>query len=136
MTNRHDERGAGLFSTVAGLVVFLALLLFAVETMIGLYARSVVTDAAWNGVRVVAGARNGSGDLESLSAARSVAESRVRSSLGRFGERVVLDWSASDQDVIRLTVHAVPPGLVWKALRPIAPQVFARTVAVRVERWR
>ena len=136
MTRQHDERGAGLFSTVAGLVVFLALLLFAVETMIGLYARSVVTDAAWNGVRVVAGARTASGDDTALSEARSVAEARVRSSLGRFGERVTLDWSASDADIVRLTIRATPPGFLWRALRPIAPNAFERTVSVRIERWR
>ncbi len=136
MTRRHDERGTGLFSTVAGLVVFLALLLFAVETMIGLYTRSVVTDAAWNGVRTVAGARTTSDDEAALSDARSVAEARVRSNLGRFGERVALDWSASDADIVRLTVRATPPGFLWRALRPIAPDAFARTVSVRVERWR
>jgi Flp pilus assembly protein TadG len=74
VTPARDERGAGVFSTVAGLVVFLALLLFAVETLIGLYTRSVVADAAWHGARVVAGARTAHADGAALDEARATAE--------------------------------------------------------------
>lgn len=136
MTPRRDERGAGLFSTVAGLVVFLALLLFAVETLIGLYTRSVVADAAWHGVRIVAGARTAHDDGPALDEARTIAEQGVRTRLGRFGERVTMDWSSSDADTVRLTISATPPGFLWRALRPAAPRMFSRTVSVRIEQWR
>ena len=52
-----DDTGTALISSIAGLLVFLAMLLFAVQVLIGLYTRSVVTDAAHEGARLVAGAR-------------------------------------------------------------------------------
>ena len=41
-----DDRGAGLISTAAGVVVFLVFLLFAVQLLFGLYASSTVTAVA------------------------------------------------------------------------------------------
>ena len=41
----------------AAVVVFLVFLLFAVQILIGLYGRSVVTGAAYDGARSVAGSR-------------------------------------------------------------------------------
>ena len=54
--------GTGLISTIAGVTVFLAFLLFAVQLLMNLHATSAVTDAAWDGARHVAGARVDHGD--------------------------------------------------------------------------
>ena len=129
----HKESGSGLISTISGLLVFLALLLFATQTMIALYARSATTSAAYEGARRVAGARN-SHDLSPVpDEARSHAESLIRSQLGRFGDRVELDWSMSTWETIALTVRAQPPSFLWDSLRGRGPAVIDRTVRVRVE---
>ncbi len=138
MTRRwaRGDHGAGLIGTVAGLLVFLALMLFAVQTLIGLYTRSVVTDAAYEGARMVAGARVDHTDPGAEGAARVAAEDTVRHLLGRFGDRVELDWSSSTADEVALTVKARPPGFLWTALRGPGAALIDRTVRVRVEQVR
>jgi hypothetical protein len=131
-----DERGGGLIGTMAGLLVLLALLLFAVQSLFALFARSAVTDAAYEGARQVAGARVAHDDLASVVDARGRAERTVRDHLGRFGSSIDLDWSGSSADTIALTVHARPPGFLWNALRGVGPDPISRTVHVRVERIR
>jgi hypothetical protein len=130
-----DEQGGGLIGTISGLLVFLALLLFAVQSLFALFARSAVTDAAYEGARQLAGNRVMHSDFGSLLAARARAEHTVRSHLGRFGTTVELDWSGSSPDFISLTVRARPPGFLWDALRGSGPNPIHRTVRVRVERW-
>jgi hypothetical protein len=132
----HDDGGAGLLGSVAGLLVVLALMLLSVQTLVALYTRSVVTDAAWQGARAVAGARVDHDDPAATAAARADAEVEVRRLLGRFGERVELDWSGSTPDAVRLTVRARPPGFLWAALRGPGAALVDRTVTVRVEELR
>jgi hypothetical protein len=131
-----DEQGGGLIGTISGLLVFLALLLFAVQSLFALFARSAVTDAAYEGARQLAGNRVVHSDLGSVLVARAQAEQTVRSHLGRFGATVELDWSGSSPDTISLTIRARPPGFLWDSLRGSGPQPIRRTVRVRVERWR
>ena len=131
-----DDRGGGLIATIAGLLVLLALLLFAVQSLFALFARSAVTDAAYEGARRVAGARVEHDDFATVVLARQQAEQTVRSHLGRFGQDVTLDWSGSSVDTISLTIHARPPGFLWDALRGAGPDPISRTVRVRVERPR
>ena len=72
------DRGAGLLSTVAGVVVFLVFLLFAVQLLFGLYASSTV-----NAVANDAAARAASADAPPL----DVIEAQARASLGEVGAR-------------------------------------------------
>ena len=130
------DEGAGLIATISGLLVFLALLLLAVQTLIGLHTRSVVTDAAYEGARAVAGARVDHSDPAAVAAAQATAEAKVRSLLGRFGDRVTLDWTGTTADSVALTVRARPPGFLWSALRGVGPAIVERTVHVRVEELR
>lgn len=130
------DAGTGLIGSVAGLLVVLALLLLAVQTLVGLYARSVVTDAAHEGARAVAGARVDHGDPVAETNAREQAEAKVRSLLGRFGDRVELDWSDSTPDTVALTVRARPPGFLWDALRGPGTALVERTARARVEELR
>lgn len=130
------EGGAGLIATISGLLVFLALLLLAVQTLVALHTRSVVTDAAYEGARAVAGARVDHTDPAAVADAQAAAEVKVRSLLGRFGDRVALDWSGTTTESVALTVRARPPGFLWTALRGAGSAIVERTVHVRVEELR
>lgn len=130
------EAGTGLIGSVAGLLVFLALLLFAVQTLIALYTRSVVTDAAHQAVRSVAGARVDHSDPVAVAEARRRAEVEVRQLLGGAGDDVQLDWSASTPDTVALTVRAEPPSFLWSALRSPWRGLVERTVRAQVEQVR
>ena len=128
-----SDIGAGLISTISGLLVFLALLLFATQTLIALYARSATTSAAYEGARLVAGARTPHDVSPIPDEARSRAESTIRSQLGSFGDRIELDWSTSTWDTVALTVRARPPSFLWDSLRGSGAPRIERTVRVRVE---
>ncbi|MGI9623150.1 MAG: hypothetical protein ACR2PK_09970 [Acidimicrobiales bacterium] len=61
LQNPHSndvERGAGIFSSVFGLMFFLVFLLLAVQVLWSLYATSVVTGAAYDAGRLVARSGN------------------------------------------------------------------------------
>ncbi len=128
--------GGGLIGTIAGLLVFLALMLFAVQSLVGVYARSMVTDAAYEGARLVAGARVDQDDPGARRSAQVDAEHEVRSLLGGFGDTISLDWSATTSDTVALTVRARPPGFAFASLGPAATSLIQKTVRVRVERMR
>ena len=126
---RRGERGGGPLSAWFGLVVFLGLLLFAVQVLYNLYATSVVTSVAFDAARRVAAAEGGA-------TAVGPAEAEARQALGRYGERVTFEWVV-DGDVVALRVRATNPSFLLPA--QAGPVVFGavdRTVRVRVERFR
>ncbi len=127
----EDDDGAGVISTVAGVTVFLVLLLFAVQVLVGLYASSVVTAATYDAAKVVAGA-----DVGDSAAGRVNAEAGARSQLGRYGEKATFGWD-NDADVVRLHVQAPRPTLLPRSLvSGVGLGDIERTVTVRVERVR
>jgi hypothetical protein len=108
-------------------VVFLGLLLFAVQALFNLYATSVVTAVAYDAARRVAVADGGT-------AAVGQAEADARRALGRYGARVTFDWSASDGEFVVLSVRARNPTRLLPAMAgPLAFDEIGRTVRVRVE---
>ncbi len=127
----HDERGGGPISTWIGFVVFLGMLLFAVQALLNLYATSVVTSVAYDAARQVAGSDGGD-------AARAGAEDHARRLLGRFGQEVSFDWSASTADDVVLRVRGDVPSvqlpLFGGGTMPFGS--IDRTVRLRVERFR
>ena len=127
------ETGAGLVSTIAGLLVFLSLLLFATQTLIALYARSATTSVVYEGARLVAGARTPHDESPIPEEALSRAESTIRSQLGSFGSRIELDWSTTTWDTVVVMVRARPPSFLWDSLRGNGAPRIERTVRVRVE---
>ena len=130
----RPDRGAGLIGVIAGVTVFLAFLLFAVQLLISLYATSSVTDAAWDGARQVAGARIDHGDPSTLAAAEAGAEVRMRAELGRFAERVEVDWTGTDAEYVSVRVRGTTPRFGLPGLSgPLGFDVIDRTVRVRVE---
>jgi len=121
------DRGAGLIGTIAGVTVFLAFLLFAVQLLFNLYATSAVTAAAYDAARVVAGSAGGD-------VAR--AEDHARQVLGRYAERVTFQWSV-DADTVALRVTAENPIFLLPAVGgAVGFDEIDRTVRVRVERPR
>lgn len=125
---RRDERGAGILGTVLGAGVFLLLLLFAVQVLVGLYTRSVVTAATYDAAKAVAGADAGS------PAARLDAERNAQAQLGAYGRQVVFDWAASTDDVVVLTARGPRPSFLPAALTgSVGLGDVVRTVTVRKE---
>ena len=113
-----SNAGTGVIGTVVGVTMFLTLLLFAVQVVLGLYATTVVTAAAYDAAKSVAGA-----DRPSPSSAVDVARRRI----GALGDRAVFTW-AIDDDTVALTVRAPRPTLL-----PLVSFDVVRTVRVRVE---
>jgi hypothetical protein len=128
-----EERGAGLISTTAGVTVFLVLLLFATQVLYNLYATSVVTAAAYDAARVVAGAAARGDPLD----AEQQGAARFRHLLGRYGtDRVeTVDFSESTDDVVVLHVRSRNPNLLLGRIGRAAFGVIDRRVRVRVERF-
>jgi len=132
----RDQRGTGMVSSIVGVTAFLALLLFAVQLVLNLYATSTVTAAAFDGARIVAGAHGGPD-------AEGEAEAHIRSLLSRYASagRLDLTWDYRDTDaepgpdVVALTVDADHPTRLF-ALFPIPYQHIERTITVRMERLR
>jgi Flp pilus assembly protein TadG len=110
-------------SSLAGVTMFLAFLLLAVHVVVGLYAASVVTDAAAAGARRVAGS-SVTDDAE----APHRAEAKIRDALGSLGEGASISWDLGP-DTVAVTVRVSRPGI----LRPFGTGSIERTVRVRRE---
>lgn len=110
------------------MLVFLLLLLLAVQVVFHLYATSVVTAATFDGARLVAA---------SDGVAEDQAEAHVRGLLGRYGEESVEVSFEPDPDDVVLTVVARSPSILPATLRrPMRMDRIERTVRVRIERTR
>lgn len=129
MAQRHDrgEAGAGVISSIIGVVVFLLLMLFAVQVLYGLYATSVVTAVTYDAAKAVAGSDGGD-------TAIAAAQRRAADQLGRYGDDVTFDWRRSDEDAVRLTVRARRPSFLPQELVDGSfLGDIVRTVRVRTE---
>ena len=137
MLHRRPERGSGLVASLAGLLVVLVLLLFAIESLVGLYARSMLTAAAHDGARAVAtDERVRGGQRAPEPGVVAPAEQQVRSLLGEVGDTAELTWSIEADEVV-LRARARRPSFVPDAWRPgDDPGWIERTVRVRIERLR
>jgi hypothetical protein len=114
---------------VAGVLVFLVLLLLATQVLFDLYATSTVTAVAYDAARVVAGADGGA-------TAVSGAETDARRQLGRYADGATFTWQR-DGDVVQLRVSVRNPSLLPPAFkRALGVDVVDRTVRVRTERVR
>lgn len=125
------DRGAGLLSTAAGVVVFLVFLLFAVQLLFGLYASSAVNAVA-NDAAVLAA----TADAPPL----DVIEAQARASLGDAGAAATFTWRTGDADrdgdpdTIVLEVVTRPPRFIPPSIGgAIGLDEIRRTVRVRLE---
>lgn len=132
MPRRREERGSGIVGTVLGTGVFLAMLLFAVQILVGLYYRSVVTAATYDAATAVAGA-----DAADRGRAEADATRNARKLLGGYGRDVDFDWTGSTDDLVVVTATAPRPTFLPEALTgPAGLGDFERTVEVRREKLR
>ena len=133
----RGDAGTGLIASFAAVIVFLAFLLFAVQLLVGLYATTTVTSAAFDGARMVAGSRADHHDPVALAGAEAAADARIRSELGTFGRAVDIDWRGSDDQVVQVRVVGDAPRFLWPGLQDtVGAGHIDRTVRVRVEDWR
>lgn len=126
----QGDRGAGLVSTFAGFLVFLVFLLFACQTLLGLFARSSVSAAAFDGARSVAD--RGILPPDELDQAQAEAESRMRQLLGQAGAQSSFDWTGTNGDWVQVQVRVPAPRLGWPGFTT-SPAPLERSARVRVE---
>lgn len=118
-----------------GFTVFMLLLLVSVQVLFNLHATTVVTGAAFDAARRVAGYDSAADRC----AAASGAEAEFRTRLGDYTERgtVALTWTCGDPDTVRLDVRAEHPTILPRRLRGLTGLGrLERTIEVRVEELR
>ena len=124
-----------MIGTSAGFLVFVLLLVAAVQILFNLYATSMVTAAAHEAARTVAGFEA----VTDRCAAVADAEAGFVEALGDYGSagHAELRWNCTDPDLVTVQVVAVHPTFL--------PPRFAglielghleRTIVVRVEGFR
>lgn len=126
------SRGAGLLGALAALLVFLILLLAAVQVLFNLHADSMVTSAGFEAARVVAGFDRAADRCRAVDAG----DRRFKEALGRFGTAgsIRLDWTCNDPDQVRLAVAAEYPTVLPPFVRGLTGLGrLDRTITVRVE---
>ncbi len=119
---RAHDRGAGIFSSVFGLMFFLVFLLLATQLMWSLYATSVVTSAAYDAGRAVAR----SGDA-------GAAEARFESSIGSYNADVSISAPPGEGVVTVVVTGANPSLLPDRFARSLPFGVIERTIEIRNE---
>ena len=128
MVARRDEQGTGLVGTLIGFLVFLLLMFFGVQILLGLYATTVVSSAAFDAARIVA-----SPGGTASAAVRRRAEDEARHDLGRSGDGAEFEWDLTRDDAVVLKLTASRPTLLPTQLTHITDKTITRTVRVRRE---
>ena len=126
------QRGAGLISTSVGFLVFMLMMLAAVQLLFTLYAAWMGTAAAQAAAREVAGFDSDADRCGAVSAA----EAAFLRSLGDYGTdgHATLHWTCGNPDVVRVRVVARHPSVLperFAGLNPLA--ALDRTIEVRTE---
>lgn len=127
----HGERGAGVISTAAGVLVFLVFLMGAVQLLFSLFASSTVTAVANDAARRAAA--HGAPPLAMI-------EADARATLGTVGDDATFAWTTDDadgdgaDDTVVLRVVAHPPRFFPRSIGDgLGLTAIDRTVRVRVE---
>ena len=122
-----------------GFAVVLVLLLFAVQVIFDLYARSVVTLATVEAAHSVAdysesSAYEGPGGASALATAESQAETEAEARLGGYARQVSFEWAPSPPaGEVELTASFEMGGSSFDMFRLPFLDHFSRTVRVRIE---
>jgi Flp pilus assembly protein TadG len=120
-----------VFGTATGVLVFLLLVLSAVNVIAALSTRSLVTNTAHDAARRVAAHPTATGRAQ----ARAAEDARFRSQVG--ARDAALLWQGDDPDVVVVRVVAASPSLLPAGLRDIfGIGDTDREIRVRVERER
>lgn len=125
MRRLQTEQGAGLVSSVAGVLVFLAFLLFAAQILVHLFATSYVNAAAFDAARLASG---------SAGVTEGVAQQHGLSVLGSFASRVSVFAVDIGAEQVTVEVEATSPALLPATFgRVIGTASIDRTVTLRRE---
>lgn len=136
LARRWSERGTGLVGTLAGVLVFLVLMLFAVQLATNLYATTTVTAAGFDAARVAASKDVDRTDAGAVAAARWRGEQRFRSLLGATGDRAELTW-LDDAYTVRLHISVDAPTILPRSFGGVAAfGHIERTFEVHIEELR
>lgn len=123
-----------MVGTSAGFLVFLLLLFAAVQILFNLYATSMVTSAAHEAAREVAG----HAASPNRCAAIAEAEARFVERLGEYGRdgRAALTWNCADPDVVTVQVVAEHPTVLPARMAGLMDLGrLDRTIVVRIEEY-
>lgn len=121
----HAESGAGLVSSLAGLLVFLFFMLFATQILLHLLSSSFVNAAAFDAARLASGS-----DAVPAASARA----HGMSVLGSLGDSVTRFDVAVGTAAVTVEVQASSPALVPAAVsRALGTTSIHRRVTVRRE---
>jgi hypothetical protein len=127
-----DDRGSGLLGTLAGFFVFLLMMFAAVQVLFNLYATSMVTSAAHDAARVVAGFDN----APDRCAATELGDRVFADALGSYASETDarLTWTCADPAAVRVRVTVDHPTLLPPFLVGLTGLGHVdRTIVVRVE---
>ena len=135
----HDDRGAGMVSSLAGLTVFLLFLLLAVQVLVGLYATSTVRATLQDAASRAA--TGGAGGTDEVDLARL--SDQAEASLGAMGDRTDIELRVIDDDgdgaddVVLGEAVSVPPRFVPRSVGGMVGfEEIRASVRVRIERFR
>lgn len=124
-----------MIGTSAGFLVFLLLMFAAVQILFNLYATSMVTSAAHEAARTVAGFDAAADRCGAV----ADAEAQFVESLGDYGDagHAELFWNCADPDVVTVQVVAEHPTFLPAGLAGLIDLGrLDRTIVVRVEAFR
>ena len=126
------DRGAAMVGTTAGVLVFLLLLFAAVQILFNLYATSMVTSAAHEAARHVAGYASATDRC----AAVGDAEAGFVDALGEYGN-ATLTWDCAGPDVVSVRIVAEHPTVLPARMAGLVDLArMDRTIVVRIEEFR
>lgn len=131
----RSARGSGLLGTVAGFLVFVLLMVAAVQVLFDLYATSMVTSAAHDAARVVAGFDHATDRCRATSTGDDV----FAEALGGYLDEaeVSLTWTCTDPSAVRVRVIADHPTVLPPLLVGLTGLGHLdRTIVVRAEELR
>lgn len=132
-TGRCSERGSSYIGTIAGVTVFLVMLLFSVQILVGLHATSTIVAASTDAARRVASVKVDHDDPRALETAVRDAESQLRRMLGDVGREADVRWSF-EAGSVRLRIIAETPSILPSSVRDTTGlRRIDRTVTVRLE---
>lgn len=129
------DRGTGVFGTLFGFTVLIVFLLFAVQLLFGLYARTTVTAVASDLAQRLANEGARAPEAGRL----AFYESEARRRLGTYADDASFDFTIDDldadgvEDSVAVRVVADLPTLLPTRLVPTSPTRFTRTVRARLE---
>lgn len=130
----RSDRGTGIFATGFGFTVFLLFLLFTVQVLFGLHARTTVTAVASD---LAQRAANEGAGLDQTRFDAYAAEARRR--LGGYGDDTDFTFALTDADgdgradTVAVTVDAALPILLPVRWSGYSPTEFSRTMRARLE---